>query len=167
MKRALFGLALVLAGLAFPKPASAQVVILPVPSYGPLWSGPLVNTVPTWRRNFPGGFNTGLPRGTYAIAGVNSPAIGVRNTGAAPRAKRAPEPKPALDPVEQLIRDRGLVEATVVKVGTAGVTVRLSSKETVRYPVGDVYFFRGDDLLTVRSTPGIIEPGSRVLVPAE
>lgn len=169
MRRAWMGFALLAAGLSFPKAASAQVVYLPYPSYGPLWSGPLVNTLPAWR-SFGGGFNGGyggglFPRGSYAIAGVNSPGIGLGGERPSNTRTRKIEIRPTR--AEEIIKERSLVGATALKIGTAGVTVRTRDGETVRYNAGDVYFFIGEDLVTVRSTPGVIEPGSRVMVPAE
>lgn len=175
-------------------PAAAQSpVVVYVPAYGPLYSGPLVDVRGAWLgRNLQPTF--GMRR--VPIAGLNSPPVrpGVRLAGvrrapapAPPPAAPVPEagkegddfylePLPEVDPARvQLIRSfesvmekRPIVQGTVERVGATGVLVRYERDGelvTGRFEHGSVYFFRDEQLESGITRPEHLQVGTPVLVP--
>ena len=145
------------------------------PTYGPLYSGPLVNNLGSWRNVNRGGFAAGgTYRPTYAIAGVNSPAIGkseVRTTTGlrtATAAKQTREQDALNARLEDLMKEKALVTGTVVRVGATAVSVKLEEGKKTRnerFDFDQVFFFRGGQVTTAGASPNILQPGDRVLVP--
>ena len=61
-----------------------------------------------------------------------------------------------------MIRNEGLVSATVIKAGTAGVTVRpdAGDRTPIRYSAADVYFLVAGELTTAKKLQNYLQPGS-------
>lgn len=175
MKRLISIAATVALGLIGAAGARADTVYY-YPSYGPLYSGPLVNNLGSWRQVNRGSFGPGRGGGyqpTYAIAGVNSPPVGkseARRAGF--RVSTANPEKREQDrlstQLETLMKDKALVTGTVIRVGATAVSVRLEEGKkarTERFDFDQVYFFRGGDVTNAKSAPNVLQPGDRVLVP--
>src|SRR5687768_13622362 len=101
------------------------------PTYGPLYSGPLVNNLGQWRQLNRGGFaGGGIFRPSYAIAGLNSPPIGrsdirraaIKDTAAD---RRTSEQDQLNTRLEGVMKSQPLMTATVIRVGATAVSVRV------------------------------------------
>lgn len=179
MRRGVWLAAALALGLTGGTAARADYVVY-YPSYGPLYSGPLVNNLGQWRQLNRGPVAVGQGRvGNYPIAGLNSPAIGKTEarrvsfrsgTPAAPgtAVRETREQERLTTRLETLMQDRPLVSGTVVRVGATAVSVRLEdgrSARNHRFDFDQVFFFRSGELATAKSAPNVLQAGDRVLVP--
>ena len=67
---------------------------------------------------------------------------------------------------QNLMQDRPFVEGQVVEVRNRQILVRLTGngRKMVWLPAGEVFFFRGGDLLSA-GAGGVVTAGTRVMVP--
>ena len=177
MKRAIWTAAAVAAALLGSAAQAQTVVFYPsYGNYGPLWSGTLVNN-----RGAFGALNWQQARimpgyGGVPLAGLNSPPVGrsetrratFRGEGQAVRSAATRRGNRDAGRLENLMSERPLISGTVIRVGATGVSVRVEEgrkTRNVRYNQGEVFFFRGGDLTSSASSPDVLQPGDRVLVP--
>lgn len=168
MKRVLWLVGALALGIGISAPAKAQVIGgYYGGGYGPFYNYSwTVDPRPPFQRY---GYRA-VPQGNYPIAGLNSPALGTsdarRATFAGDAAKGSFQDSTARK-LEDVIRNEGLVSATVIKAGTAGVTVRpdAGDRTPIRYSAADVYFLVAGELTTAKKLQNYLQPGDRVLIP--